>query len=393
MASQRGRGARVRALALLFAGVTLASPHVSAAPPPVAAAPAVAPEVGTPAWTFSRLAEANALLQRHKPRAAARAFKDVFVNSQGTQWATLAELGMAWSVATSGDLAYARELARDAHASAGVASTATSVVFGLLSARAGDYASALDGLDSGLRSATQPTDANVIRLARAYVLFWSGQLDRAATEFDAVANADRNGALADDGRYGAAWSRLKAGDRPRATADLLALVQDAPPGFQFRGVPRRLVELDQRAVLADNARRYRRGGVPAAEAELARMLDSDGFSRARSALKWLDAESAPQEPSREGARPARAPVLDADDAVRAGDVQSAPAARAAQPAASRRLGGHAARASALGWIVPIIVLVLLAVAIVIARTRRARAARNAGAAARRVVSSSARRAG
>ncbi len=387
--SPRGRRAPASVLALVLL-VALSAGGTSAAPPP-AGPPASGAEVGSPAWTFSRLAEADALLRRGKPRAAARAFKDVFVNSQGTQWATLAELGLAWSVATGGDLAYARALARDAHASAGIASSATSVVFGLLSAKAGDYAAALDGLDSGLRTAA-PSEANVIRLAKAYVLFWSGQLDRAAAEFDAVANADRKGALADDARYGAAWSRLEAGDRPRATSELVALVQDAPPGFVFRSVPRRLVVLDEHAILGDNARRYKRGGIQAADAQLARLLDSDGFSRARSALKWLDAESDPSELSGAGARSAAAPGLDEAAAPDGYDVASAPQPRPAPPAPAKHPGAGVERPAARGWLVLTFVLVLIALAVGLAWARRGRATR-ASARSRNVLPPSARRIG
>ena len=291
-------------------------------PPPNAAAGAAA--------LFARLAEGDALLRRGRPRAAARAFREAFDQAQGTQWAPLAELGLAWSVASTGDVELGRALAADAHASAGIVMPTTSVVFALLSARAGDYAEATKLLEQAARAATDPTAARTIRLAQAYVLFWSAEYARAVAAFDSVAGSDPTSALADDARYGAAWSRWRDGDQTRARADLERLVADAPPGHPFRSVPRRLVELDARAILAASTRGFRREYAPSPEVQLAHMLDADGFSRARTALRLITPAS------RGDAAGAGAP--------QAADVRVAadPAPAAPQPA-SRQLAHATAR--------------------------------------------------
>lgn len=336
-------------------GVSVLAALVLVLATPVAAAPPAMPDAASGAgraWMFSRLAEGNALLRRGRPRAAARVFREVFVQTEGTQWGTLAELGLAWSVASSGDVELGRALAADAHASRGASSPTTAVVLALLNARAGDYDTATTQLDAATRLTTDPTSANAIRLASAYVAFWAGDLERAAATFASVVAADPGGPLADDARYGAAWSRFRAGRRPLALDELAALVADAPAGHVFRSVPQRLVELDARAVLAASTRDRRREPAVAPEAQLAKMLDADGWSRARSALRLI----------------ARADRTAANGGTAAWDEALAPAGGAAAsarmpmrstaPDGSTAATGEPARAAPRGrWIVALAVLV------------------------------------
>ncbi len=362
---------RHRRTGLALIAVSLWVCAAAAAPPPspFPVPPGAQADDAGRALMFRRLAEADQLLKRGRPRAAARAFREVFIQAEGTQWGTLAELGMAWSIAAGGDLAMARALAADAHASSGTIASASSVVFGLLSARAGDYPTALAQLDvAAATAATQPATSNVIRLTRAYVLFWSGEFARAAGEFDAVSAAVPRGGLADDARYGAAWSRWKAGEAARAHGELDGLVRDAPPGFEFQSVPRRLVELDAKAVLGDSNRRYRRGGVQAPDAQLERLLDSDGYSRARSALGVLAAGAA--DATRPGS-PVAADVAPAPGFAEAGDARARAAAKAA-PAPVPALPSAAPRRASrpVFAIVALLVLLALAVAFVLSRRQR-----------------------
>jgi hypothetical protein len=338
---------------------------------------------GSQPWIFARLGEADALLRGGRPRAAARAFRDVFVNAQGTEWGTMAELGLAWSVATSGDLELARALAEDAHAAAGPAAETTGIILALLHAQAGDGRAAMTLLDRAA-AASNAGHESVLALARAYVLFWSGDHPGAAAAFDGVVGSSGAGSLADDARYGAAWSRFKAGEREPAIAALEALMLAAPAGFDFRAVPQRLVELDPRAVVADGTRRYRRGGRLPPGAELARLLDGDGFSRAHSALRLLD-------PARFGRPLAPPPSLDLP--VAAADIGTAPAAAEArlpslpndQLSAAARVEADAARHDLLRVLLGLLALVLLALAgwFLTRRGDRRRGALSTGPKARR----------
>lgn len=270
------------------AALALAGTVAVAAPVGAAADPAVQ---SNQAWAMSQLARADQLLRHGRPRAAGRVFLEVFEGTQGTPWSAFAELGLAWSAVASGDLASARYLSSDALHEAGIASDLADVMVALLDANEGSYTNAVNRLTRVIdAAATTPAGRSTARLARGYVHYWAGSHARAIADFDLVATQDATGSLVDDAAYAAALVRIASGDETTGIAALRQQLATAPPGTRFSPVSDALVSLEARAILRDSFRRYRKGGVQMPDAQLVRLLDGDGLSRARAALRRFDVD-------------------------------------------------------------------------------------------------------
>src|SRR5262249_58389142 len=95
-----------------------------------------------------------------------------------------------------------------------------------------------------------------------------------APAFEAVARDYPASKLRDDAQYGAAWSRVRAGERAAGEAALRSLASDAPK--YGPAVSEELVNLDPRALLRAGFARYRRGPLRPPEDHVVELLDGDG---------------------------------------------------------------------------------------------------------------------
>ncbi len=243
------------------------------------------------------LALGEASLRGRRYAAARQQFDAALARGLGEPWEGWARVGLAW-------IALAREAYPEARRQfAVVAASPTSPSAGL--ARYGvallDAAAEQPGTAVAFEAVAADAQAapdlrRAARLGLAYAFYWQEAYARAAEAFDAVAADGEVGMLWDDARYGAAWARLRAGERDAAAAALAHLATGDPR--RGRAAPRALVNLEPQAILRAGFERYRRGPLDAPEAHLARVLDGDGSALAAAALRGLetDPERMPRAP-------------------------------------------------------------------------------------------------
>jgi hypothetical protein len=247
----------------------------------------------------AHFSEAHRLLGEGRPRAAEREFLAALEEAEGTQLASYAQLGLAWTALARGDLAESEVMLEDALPEAGLASPGAEVLLALLRGRDGKTAEAVTELDLAHRKLRDDDLRDAAFLAKGYVLYWAGSFLEAASAFDVVAVPGSGAPLVDDARYGAAWSRWKAGQKEVATAALAALAAEPSSRPETEPPPRSLIELRPDAILADAVRRYRRAGLQRPERMIVVLLDADGAARARKGLRRIQgaADDAPPPPT------------------------------------------------------------------------------------------------
>jgi len=297
------KGATVAALVVAGGIAGLPAPAQGQVPNPLAGADALAAYARNPLRSRRALrllehrgtadlppvvliAMADARLRSGQRRQAARLFEEVLAREPGEPWVGWAKLGLGWNALLGGDPDGARPWLEEV----GSAGTPTSGLARLLVA----LIDASDGKAVGLKTfdevardpQSSPVLRDVSRLGIAYARYWDGDYGGAAAAFER-ATTSSTPELVDDARYGAAWSRIRAGDRAAGEEALRALAA----GARTRGsaISEALVNLDQRALLRAGFERYRRGPVRAPEDQIAQLLDSDGARMAREALRHLDA--------------------------------------------------------------------------------------------------------
>lgn len=321
--------------------------------------------------TVGLLAEGHRLLRAGRPRAAQQRFERVLERTGGTPLAAYAQLGLAWTSLARGDLTAAEVFLEDAIPVAGTMSPGAEIVLALLHGAEGRTDAAVALLDRATATLADRDLRDAALLAKGYVLYWAGELDRAAAAFDAVAVPGSGAVLADDARYGAAWSRWRAGDHAAAEAALRTLAETA--GAQSgAGAPepsRALADLRPRAVLADAVARYRRVGLQQPERAVVILLDADGAARARRALARVaaadtaEAEDLPGVPIVDVEEPGEQPGGQSGRPAAAGSLDTDPSRSPTAPPAPR--GG-------LIWLVAAAVVVAAALAILRMRRRAPR---------------------
>jgi phosphatidylglycerol:prolipoprotein diacylglycerol transferase len=232
------------------------------------------------------LAMADARLRSGQRRQATRLFSAVLARDPGEPWAGWARLGIGWSALVTGDVDGARPYLAEIGAAGTPASGLAKLLLALIDVHPGSPAASERCAAVAEDPAVDPMVRDVARLGEAYGRYWAGDYAAAAEVFDAFAERTSLPALVDDARYGAAWSRVRAGAPTAGTEALRALAA----GAARRGpaVSAALLNLDQQALLRAAFARYRRGPLRPPEDLLASLLDGDGRALARQALDALD---------------------------------------------------------------------------------------------------------
>lgn len=284
---------------------------------------------------------ADALLRAGRVDRASVVLADLVTRGPERPWPAWAELGLGWIALSRGDRATARTFYK--HVAAGPDSRELAVLLlDMLDALDGQgerAAAALEAIAEDSR--VEPVLRSGARLGAAYGRYWSQDYDGAVTAFTAV--ADGGEPLADDGRYGAAWSRWRRGDRENALAAWRELAHTPGPGSNPRRVTRALVELAPNAVFRASLNRYRTVAPGRPEDQLVALLDVDGAQLARAALRRLDPGARPEGEIGAAAAPAAGVAGSLPPPARArGSEDTVPAPRV--PA-----GSNGARAQPSGW--------------------------------------------
>jgi hypothetical protein len=284
------------------------------------------------------LAAADASLRAGHFRGAGRFFAETLRRRPGQPWATFAELGLGWTLLMTGNSTAAERHYANV-AVDGPLGPIAQVMLGWLTAVRGQYAEAIATLDRWSEAAgvTGPVQ-RVALLGAGYARYWAGDYKAAAEKFDLLQPGGSFSVLADDARYGAAWSRVRAGDTSRALADLVALAESGIVD-PHEHVSRARLRLTPRAVLrAGRGNAARISGLATPETRMTAFFDGNGHALARAALAELVGSGvvAPASvPERLLIAPAaRVPVARAQAVdMTAGRVPSS--ARSAAPPASR----------------------------------------------------------
>lgn len=232
------------------------------------------------------LAAADVHLRAGRTRTATRFFREAARRDAGPPWDTFAQLGLGWTALARRDYAAAAKYYRgidDAGPLGGIARVMSAWVLALR----GRYAEAIAGFDAALGTDLTPNVRQAGLLGTAYARHWRGDYLDAATAFDRLVSPPS--VLSDDARYGAAWSRVRAGELAAAIPALVALAGEAP----LEGAPARVSDAAVSLTPSTVARGGREStaritGFAGPDARLVAMFDGDGAARARAALGLLD---------------------------------------------------------------------------------------------------------
>jgi len=283
---------------------------------------------------------ADALVSAGRTREARRVLDDLLTGESDPPTRDMANLGLGWLALSAGDVSGATPHFEEVSRSGPHAMLAVTIL-GLIAARDGQGEKAVSLLNAVVYADGTPDDLDAVaRLGMGYAYFWSGKFADAATTFDEVPRFNPESPLADDGSYGAAWSRYRAGDIVTAREGLTALAgtDTASPG----GAASALVDLDPNAIFRAGVSRYEGQGGVAATGKLVAMLDRDGRALAAAALRRIDG-------------PPAVPIVAAEVASKA----ATPAATKPQEHAPAHTAPPAPRAT-FPWLVLALAAVVLA---------------------------------
>jgi hypothetical protein len=273
------------------------------------------------------LALGDALLRTGEPGIAGRLFRNVLARDVGPVPHAWARYGLGWILLAEGRFGAAVKQYRAIVAGGSNWSTA-SIVLAMLGAgsdaRMEDTVARAVAAENGW-----PAQRLVGTLGMAYARYWSGDPAAAVAIFERAAAMDTTSLLVDDARYGAAWSRYRAGDREGALRALRQLAPDRPVPLGRR-INRGLVKLDRRAVFRESLRRYRGPPPQTPDQRLITLIDLDGLVLANEAVRWIEAEAGrpPErgdeitEARRPPATPATIPVASSPGAAAPGVVET-----------------------------------------------------------------------
>jgi len=306
------------------------------------------------------LVVADAYLRAGRPREAAAALT---APAAPPEWAGP---GLAWIALQSGDLADAH--ARYARLAEQGGDPLPRVIVGLLEAANGRTRAAMTALDDVAADPAVPAKlGEVAALGAAYAQLWVRDFVGAEDRFSAVAARHPDTLLTDDARYGAALARFRRGDRDGAAAALQELAGPDPGPAR---ASRDLLNLRPAAILRAGRRRYGRLPFQLPVDSLRAVLDVNGRTLARAALRRVEARDelpAVGEPIAGGGRDAGSDLLAAPLAGDGRQTVRTDEASPARPAATRErptpstVGEPPARGWPRAVVLAALVMVLLAV--------------------------------
>lgn len=316
------------------------------------------------------LALTDAYLRQGQPRAA-RAALQAFSGPDED----MVNAGLAWIAFLSGDLTEART--RYTRLAAQGTDPMATVIAGLLDAAEGRTAEAVQVLDGVAANPETPARLReVAALGTGYAHFWARNYSGAEQAFTTMAEQYPGSRLTDDARYGAALARYRRGDVEGAAAALQELTgPDAGPARASRD----LQNLRPGAILRAGRRHYARAPFLVPAEALAAVLDVNGVTLARAALRRVEAknEPAPTGTPAAGMHPGRDARAAVEEAPRT--LQGAPSTHGASTPPSRRPDAPGrdgappvTEAPAPGWQRPAILAVLIAVIAAFLWQRRGR---------------------
>jgi tetratricopeptide (TPR) repeat protein len=269
------------------------------------------------------LAAADVHLRAGRTRTATRFFREAARRDAGPPWDTFAQLGLGWTALARRDYAAGAKYYRDiddAGPLGGIARVMTAWVLALR----GRHADAIAGFEAALGTELTPNVRHAALLGTAYARHWRGDFVGAATAFDRLVSPPS--VLSDDARYGAAWSRVRAGQTEAALPALVALAGESPAEAAPPRISDAAVSLTPSTVARGGRESTARiTGFAGPDARLVAMFDGDGAALARAALGLLD---------RQGELGARVPV----------DLPAAMHVPRSEPEAGRGATDTAARA-------------------------------------------------
>lgn len=243
------------------------------------------------------LAAADVHLRAGRTRTATRFFREAARRDAGPPWDTFARLGLGWTALARRDYAAAAKYYRDIDDTGPLGGIARVMAAWVLALR-GRHADAIADFDAALGTDLTPNVRQAALLGTAYARHWRGDFMGAATAFDRLASPPS--VLSDDARYGAAWSRVRAGQVDAALPALVALAGESPADPASPRISDAAVSLTPSTVARGGRESAARiTGFAGPDARLVAMFDGDGSALARAALGFLD---------RQGDLGARVPV-------------------------------------------------------------------------------------
>jgi hypothetical protein len=235
------------------------------------------------------LAAADVHLRAGRTRTATRFFREAARREAGPPWDTFARLGLGWTALARHDFQAAAKYYRGVDA-AGPLGGIARVMMAWLTAFRGRYAESVPLFDRAAAATDlPPTIRQVAMLGAAYARYWLGSFDDAAAAFDRLVSPPS--VLSDDARYGAAWSRVRAGDLDSALPALVALAGEASADTAPKRVSEAAVSLSPATVARSGRESTARiSGFAGPDARMVAMFDGDGAALARAALALLGRE-------------------------------------------------------------------------------------------------------
>ncbi len=232
------------------------------------------------------LAVTDALLRDGQPHAARTVLETLTVRGAPPEWA---EKGLAWVALVSGNLAEARD--RYARLAQDSPDPSATVIVALIDAAGGRMSAAVGVLADVAANAQAPAILRqVAQLGTAYAFLWGRDYANAERSFTAAADDHARSRLTDDARYGAALARFRRGDADGAAA---ALEELAGPGRGPARASRELLSLRPGAILRAGRRHFSRAPFMVQADAIAALLDVNGTTLARAALRRTAAKSEP----------------------------------------------------------------------------------------------------
>ena len=233
------------------------------------------------------LAAADVHLRAGHVRAATRFFREAASRDPGPPWSAFAEFGLGWTALSRGDHAAAArhyEKVEDR----GPLGAMAAIMLGWTAALAGRFEEAAVAFDGTAANDREPNVRLVATLGSGYARFWLGAYDEAALIFERVVATYPSSSLADDARYAAAWSRVKAGDEDAALPALVALAGEQTGDAATAPASDSAMALVPSSVIrAGRHKMSAISGFASPDARMVSMFDGDGSALARSALRSL----------------------------------------------------------------------------------------------------------
>jgi tetratricopeptide (TPR) repeat protein len=255
------------------------------------------------------LAIADLQIRRGRVRSATSVLDAALAQNPGDPWRCWAELGLGWIRLEEGRTQQARGHLTSAADAPGKRGNFAALMLGLLDAAEGRSTAARQRLEEIAVDGSFVELQDAARLGVGYAHYWSHEYREAGIAWEEALPSLSGSILADDARYAAAIARHHAGDLATSSILLRDLAADHPDPRGNRSAD--LVELDAQAMLKATFTNYRRstGPVRPPEARAVELINVDGVSLARAALRRIDGTEELRQPtSMRDFRRARTPL-------------------------------------------------------------------------------------